>query len=448
MDEDKLTFYRLTKESKHPGIEYSKVPLNEYDSEIKKLGHNNLAFNMHYEIINHTGDDLILGGSLRTTPTIVPPVSHPRVRPLEHEEGNVIIKILHWNYVIDNKTNKTSFYGNRTTIIIKGRVLNHSVYFIDELDLYLGNLRSHPVMSRFIEEDSRHSNWDKLDLVLDTKNHDPSKIYMDYKRFSELFVDLCRHVQIRVRYRNLAEKVYVCLMGNIIDLRLMNRVVEDPTLEDDEFIIEFLRQTGEKPFYGTFTELNKFGSFFIDQNEIETANGKYVYLGIFKDQATLSDYIHKCKSKVRFDEEYRYLAEHSGDKRLHMVLEELRESLDKTEAKNKDYEEEVSSLKKANMELVSSKKMLEREMKELKAGSFHELSADKIRLSVENEHKKLTIEQAELDLKGKTFISSLKSTMVKNRAETIKNVATIISVTVTTVIAVYTGWKKMKALMG
>lgn len=441
-----LTFHRLTRDTKNKNVTYTTTKVNDTDSDIRRLSSNMLGFNLHYEVFNYTQNDIILSGSRRSSPTVIPPTTHYSLLNNDFDDNTVVIKITHWNTLTDPRTRKPHSVGDKTIIRVDGKALNDSALFIEEIDLYLGTKFNHNVISRFIADDCLKQKWDSIDLLVDTDNIPHAKIYHDFKELSRIAVVRQDRLHMRVGKTKDGMDTRISILDDHFNPFKTNKLFYDPTLEPDEFVIETMIGSQDEEFRGTFKDLAQCGCMIIDPIEYVTFSGTFPSMAIFHNEEVLIEYTHRRKSERRFEDENRYLANHGGDLKLKQEIRELQTIITRFEEKTKSLEDEANHLKRINKELADANRHLERDIKDLKEGTTAKLAAENIAKSIENEAMKLMVEHEELRVKEKTFKSSHKATMVKNRAETIKNVATIISVTIATITALYTGYKKLKAL--
>jgi hypothetical protein len=446
MNRPTLTFYRLTNNDIDHEFTYTTTQLTDNDLEVQRIIPKSLGFNLHVEIQNYTAEDVILAGSLKTNPTIIHPSTQENTRVGDFDANFVIVKITYIDNSYGRKSKKGSSCGQITIIKVSNKKLNSGAVFIEELDSYLCTLSHHAVAGRFIFEDSLQNKWDKLDIALDASNRDPSKIYDGFRELAKICVTRQDQIHVRTGSTEAGDNFRIAILDSYFIPSKTGKLIFDPELNSDTFIVEFARQSGTPLFVGSYKELNSIGVIYIDQNEVNTISGKFCGMVLLRDEEHLSNYFHKRKSIDRFREEGTYLMEHSGDITLRQELDSLRAAIVEKDNQRESIEEDLKATKKHITEAGAAKRYLETQIKELKDGWASQMSSTNITTSLQVDLEKLAQERRELEIREAALASSHKAAMAKNRAETVKNILTVISITFTAVTAAIAGWKKIQAM--
>lgn len=388
-----------------------------------------LGFNLHLQVQNYTSEPIIMTGSTRSVPTVIDPIMIDGTQ--SSSSDRVVITIHHWSNELNAKS-KTQFKDTvKTQIIITGRKLRSGAVFIDELDQYLCTLQDHMVAERFIREDARHTDWERLAVEIDMAQRDPSKIYDGFQDLSHECIARQDLIQVRVGDPHRAQDMRIALLDTYFTPALNNRLVYDPGLDADTFVIEFLRQAPQREFYGSLSELLQAGTIFVDQNEVTTISGKFSSLVVFADVDHLARYFHKRKSVERFAQESVFIAEYSGDMKLKEDIERLNQQIEtlKNTAQSKDLllEDRDAHLKRIAEQLktmTDQKKYLEEELRKIKDHWATNQSSEVVTQQLINE-------RFEAMMKAQTAHTNYKTQEHKSRVEVFKSIVSVISIAFT-----------------
>lgn len=433
-----LTFRRYDRSHVDSELQYTTTQLNGDDYSLNQISMKNLGHNTHIQIQNFTSEPIIVAGSLRCTPTVIAPIDYEGSR-MSGSQDYVVVTIHHAEIGAGIKIKQShKNTAQKTVIRVTGRKLRSGAVFIDEIDSYMTTVHSSHVASRFISEDALTTDWDKLDIVVNLANQDTAKIYDRFQELAQNCVARQDLIQVRVGNLKRAQGMRIAILDTYFVPSVYNNLVTDETLGDDVFIIEFLRQSTQREFQSTFTELKAAGSIYIDQNEVETISGLFCNMVLFPDADHLARYFHKRKSIERFREETIYLAQHSGDIRLRTDIEQLKSKSTETGRILSEKEELIKRLTETIVDLKDSKRHLEGQMKNIREHWSAEHSSEVVLGGIENE-------RLELQYKEKLAKAAHETAVVKGQMEKVKAIGAIITVTLTVALTAYGAWRKLKA---
>jgi hypothetical protein len=420
--------------------------VKEDDRDLIGVTMQNTGFNIHVEIINNTSEEVILAGSMGSTPTSISPCIPSHIRLGNFHNNDVVIRIYQTENGFDITNKRKNMGCLKTVIRVDARKLASGMVFIHQLHSYLTTLSHYEVARRAIAEDSIRNDWHHLDVIMDKTTRDPSLLYDGFSELSRNCVRRQDVIQVRVGNMVNAKEMRVSILDSYFSPFLHHRLAYDPTLGDDDFIIEHLRSENGPSFEGTFTELEKCGSIYVDQNQIETISGLFCGMVVFKDAHHLASYFHKRKSIERFREESIYLAKHSGDIRLKQEISDLESNLEVAAALAEEQRQEIISLKSSNKDSIGKVRLLEKTIDDLKTGYGSRMSAGTIQAEIELGHRKLDSERDEILRKDAMARSAQKAADAKNRSEILKTALGVVGIVITGLAAILAAWQKLKAI--
>lgn len=438
-----VTFYRLTKTNTDSEFIYSNRTIADTDRDHIPVTLNRTGFNQYIEIHNNTGEAVMLSSSLRATPTIIPPIVTSMYGSGMNE---VIVNIYTRINTAESTAKKTANNCEVTSIRVSGRKLISGAVFISEIGSYLSTYTNHHAVAQTIGHDSTKDDWEELSVYMDNSKANPAKIYSEFRELTEKAIARRGPLQIRVGSKQRAKDFHISILDSYFHPANDHKLVYDPSLSYDRFVIEYVRGNTILPFEGSFDELDAHGMIFIDQNTTQTISGKFCNMVIFASEKKLVDYFHEKKSVDRFDQEKVYLAKSSGDMRLKNDIQKLNDEKRNLEGINARLENDIAEQKTINGDLKSRVKFLEHQLSDLKNGGAHEMSADAFYAGLEA--TRIRLENERIEMAHKQYLSQVNfdSAVAKNKSDMWKNVLGIVTAIVAGATAIVAGWLKLKSV--
>ena len=433
--EDKLTFHRLVKTNVAAFNYYrTRNPKPaEYDALPVKL--NRLGFNMFYSIQNYTGEDVVLATSLKADPIVI---------PAEGNNGSGDrIEITIYTGTISNKAGRTVPIAE-TMIQITSTNLRKGAVFVEEIGAYMAFATFAPILSRFISEDSISDTWESLELNYKRSDGDAAVIYSSYEDISKKAISRQELLRIRVKRKSSCMTMKVAIMDHFFSPYRCDLLIEDPSLDEDVFVLETLRSIHLNPFESTFTKLKEAGTFYIDQNEVDTISGIFCNLVIFHSEEELGSYVHTVKAKRRFGEEDQYLREHSGDMSHKREIEGLNKIIALQKDMIGDLETRIAIKDGAAKTSTEKTKFLEKQVVDERGEYYIEYDNSFARENLRLEFEKLKFAREELDHKERMAKTTHKAAGFKTFGEIAKGIAAFaagVAALIGTVVALYLKFK-------
>lgn len=429
-----FNFRRFDRRSKEDGFSYkTQNDVKDTQYEFNSISMDKPGFVLHTTIQNYLGESILMGGNLRSEPTLIRSLYHGNPRHREEVRGYVLVTIL----ISENTTATDPKYrtvqSTKTEIRIPAKLLNQGAVFIEELDCYISTESHLDATREAIARDANFDSWDTLNLPDVMNKQDPSVIYSGYRELVRECVERQDKINIRVGVdidhgtipdyiRNLHFSIYDHYFVPFDCYKLEY----DPTLDSDDLIIENLYQNKSVGFSTTFSELSRVGSMYPDSAEKDTLFGKFYAVAIFSSRKTYGDYVHKRKAQERFSEETLVLAQRSGDPRLKEEIHRLEQELARiTEATNEQDQ--------INKDLMGSVKRLKADLSDrndtinkLRTNHDSKMSAEAVMADLTNERMRIETSREEIDRDREEIRQKVKSAKLAQRVAILKALGDIL----------------------
>ena len=401
-----LDFLRFDRTSKTEGFVYKSTDnLKESEYDFNSVTMDKLGSNLFTNIQNYMPEAVLLGGNLRVNPTRIKSLRQTYDRTREDFRNYVVITILHSEngvYTADPKRRSTQ--TRKTEIRIPGKMLNQGSVFISELDCYLMMESKIDATRELIARDVEHHQWDSVNIPSSMIKQDPSVIYDEYKQLAKFCIQRQDKINIRIgidlQYGNIPDIVkgfHVGILDSYFVPYKNYKLIYDPTLSEDEFVIENLHLASRDEFRSTFTELKQYGAMYLDHDEQNTLFGKFYGMALFSSSQEYLNYVHKRKSQERFSDETLYVANRSGDPRLKEEIVRLERDVLTLREKTVEKEEENVALKESNKKLKADVKDREETINKIRNHHDSKMSSEAILTDLSNESQRLNNDSRKID---------------------------------------------------
>lgn len=429
-----INFKRFDKSTAAEGFVY-KVSENsrQLDEEFRQITMDEVGFNIHTTVKNYMAEAVLLGGNLRVNPTLIKSLRRDGTRPKDEVNNFVIITI----YSSENSNvpdpKKRTTHTQKTEVRIPGKMLNQGSVFIKELDCYLMTESQLEATRELIARDVSHEGWDSVNVPSTMSKQDPAKVYVEFKELAQFCIQRQDKINIRVgidlRYDTppaVLKTMHIGILDSYFIPFSVYKLMYDPTLHQDEFVIENLHLASRDEFRSTWSELAQVGTMYLDHDEVKTMFGTFYGMGIFADKSHYLDYVFRRKTQERFRDETLYVANRSGDPRLKEEIDSLtRETLSLKEA-NVAKDAVNAGLVETNKYLKQELRSREETIVKLRDGHAEKMSAEVVIGEITNESKKLQNEELKLGIDAWDQAHRERTAHLNHRANTLKTVADIL----------------------
>ena len=431
-----LRFIRFDRSSKVEGFVYNTTQnTKDMDYDFQTVSMEKPGFTIHTVVQNYMSEAVLLGGNLTVTPTHIKSLRQGHERTRDDFNNVVIITIYSSenNTAIDPK--KRTTHRSKTEIRIPGKMLNQGSVFINELDCYLMT-ESHVDATRsLIAKDINQSGWDSINIPASMIKQDPAVIYVEYKQLAKFCIERQDKINIRIgvdlQYGKIPDNIkslHVAILDNYFVPYSCYKLVYDPTLTEDEFVIENLHLASRDEFRSTFSELRKVGTMYLDHDEQKTLFGNFYGMALFTDSNHYLTYVHKRKTQERFRDETLYVADRSGDPRLKEEVVRLEREILSLKDVNNEKDGTITSLRDSNRKLKTDIRDREETINKIRQHYDEKMSSEAVLKDIENEafrlgidSRKIDNDRIELDQREKAAPLIHKANMLKTMADILKS---------------------------
>lgn len=431
-----LNFLRFDRSSKRDGFSYqsSRDP-KDLDYDFQSVSMEKPGYTIHTQVRNYLAEAVMLGGNLRSNPTRINSLHQDGIRPSNNLNNYVIITILSSETTLNTDPKKRIVHSSKTEIRIPGKMLNQGSVFISELDCYIMTESQVDATRELIARDVTHDGWDAINIPATMIKSDPAIVYNEFKQLAKQCIDRQDKINIRVgvnlEYDFIPDSIrnmHVAIMDSYFVPFNCYKLEYDPTLGEDEFVIENLHLASRDEFRSTFSELNKVGVRYLDHDEVETLFGKFYGMALFANKTWYADYVHKRKSQERFRDETLYLAHRSGDPRLKEEIERLERDILLMKDAGTEQDALVVNLRETNKRLKSDLADRTDTLNKIRQHHDGKMSYDAVILDmtneamrIENETKKIGNERIDLDQREKAAPMIHRAAMLKTVGDILKS---------------------------
>jgi hypothetical protein len=206
------------------------------------------------------------------------------------------------------------------------------------------------------------------------------------------------------------------------------KLVFDPTLDPDDFIVENIYSSSKELFEGKLSVLEQAGTIYLDYNKTNTLFGDFYGLALFSDQRQYVNYVHRNKSQERFNDETLHVASRTGDPRLREQVDNLKEQLEDALAAKGELEETTISLRKDIVRLKGNVKDLEENINKIRSHHDTKFSSEVVLKTLDNERDrigndsvKIGNERLDIGRQEKTSMMAYKASFLKTISEILKS---------------------------
>jgi hypothetical protein len=432
-----IRFKRFDRNSEQSGFQYKKEENSKAVEENPQLiSMENLGFNQHVTVQNYMGETVMLGSNIREPSSKIRSLLRDNVRPRADQRNYVVIKIYQSENLLAQGQRQRSTQVTKSEIRIPGQMLNQGSVYIDELDCYLTtetNLAATRELMAHDLEDQYGESEATIPAALVTP--DPVVLYHDYRSLIDSCIRRQDKINIRtgfdVRYGDvplIVQDMHIAILDHYFVPFSYDKLVFDPTLSPDEFIIENIYIASKGEFRYTFSELAKVGAVYLEHDQRRTLFGDFYGMAVFASHQRYVDYVHQRKSMERFRDESLYLAEKSGDPMLKEEIVAQRRDISSLAATLTERDAEISQLRSEKKKLQADLAERERAIKDIRDRKDEQLTAEAVlrglsndSAKIENDAKKIENDRVEQDQRAANARMAQRAAILKSISDIMKS---------------------------
>jgi len=456
-------FGRLDKSDNGKSFKYNIFNNNDANWAPRELEMRDLGGHISVTIRNYMREDLLIVDNVRSEPKRYSSIYNNDRVMLEDTTNLVIIDIRTREVESDNNGNNRIKRQAKTEIRCPGHLLQTHSLYVEELGCYLTVHSRLQATRELIAHDSRFPDSKDVSVPETMIKPDPVSTLRVYEPLVKNCLERVDKIRMRVGVRvdkdpvrvpDHIKNIRIAVMDNHFSPYLSNKIIYDPSLTENEFVIENLHLVASEPLISTYDRLlNAEGrAFFIDTQEHRTLGGNLCGLAIFADVEALHSYLFAHRSQEVYEELMLGFADKSGNPVLKKKISDLEHIL---EDKDLRISELDAIVKFEQGQVKTLKRMVtahEDTIKKIKDNHEQNTSYEALMNQIENERirhqlerEKLEFERNELEAKLKMSRQTHHSTIAKSIADTAKSTWGILVIMSTVVAAGIKGWNKLKS---
>lgn len=414
-------------------------------------------------IKNYMREDLLLVDNIRSTPRRYVSIYHNDRFLLEDTTNFVIIEIRDREIERGKDNEHKIRKQSRTEIRCPGHLLQTHSLYIEELGSYITIQPRLQATRELIANDSRFPDSKEISVPESMVKPDPISTMRKFEPLVKNCLDRADKIRVKVglpidkdpsRVPEYIKSMRISVMDRDFSPYHNNRMIYDPELLPEEFVVENLHLVTSEPLISTFDRLHKAEdrAFFIDTQEHRTLGGNLVGLAIFADQDALYNYLFTHKSYEIYDELMEGFADKTGNPVLKKKIETLEESvldkektIDELEVNIKFEQSQVKTLKRQ----VSAH---EDTIKKIRENHDVNMSYEALQNQIDNEKKRFELEREKMKVERDELLTKLelskqnqKTVLLKSIADGAKSIWGILAITSGALVAGYKWWNKLKS---
>jgi hypothetical protein len=259
---------------------------------------------------------------------------------------------------------------------------------------------------------------------------DPAKLYIESKELVKDCIERQDKISIRVgvdlKYGEIPD-IIKTMRVSIVDSYFVPytsyKLLYDPTLNADEFIIENLYLASTQVYKGTFSQLKRQGYEYLSYDEFDTLFGRYYGMAIFANEANYHEYVYNRKTQERFENESLYVAERSGDPRLKEELGRVNRELSATKDKVANQEGQLTELKNETTQLRATIRTRDDTINKIRQRHESKMGPDVVLAEMENDSKRIDVDAQKIENERKDQEHREKTAEINQKASTLKLIA-------------------------
>lgn len=456
-------FGRLDSQTKIKSYRYDIHNGNDAKWNDNDINMTDVGAHISVTIKNYMREDLILVDNVRSEPKRYSSIYQNDRFLLEDTTNYVIIDIRSREIEMCKNNERKIKKQTSTQIRCPGHLLQAHSLFVEELGCYITIQSRLQATRELIAHDARFPESKEVSVTEAMVKPDPVSTM---RKFEPLVKNCLERIdKIRVRVGVKVDKDPSRVPEHIRNLRISvmdrdfspyynNRMIYDPDLLPEEFVVENLHLVASEPLISTFDRLHKAEgrAFFIDTHEHHTLGGLLCGLAIFADPEALYEYLFNHKSHELYQELMEGFADKTGNPVLKKNIRILEEDII---VKDKHIEDLENSVKFEQSQVKTLKRQVsahEDTIKKIKdnyeaSTSFesfmHHIDSEKQQLELERE--RLKFERDELAAKLKISEHSRNTAFLKSLADGAKSTWGILVILSTVTASGIAWWNKLKS---
>jgi len=197
-------------------------------------------------------------------------------------------------------------------------------------------------------------------------------------------------------------------------------------LTADEFVIENIYHSARGEFKGSFSELERVGSQYLEHDSVKTIFGEFVRMAIFANADRYINYVHRRRTQDRFNEESLFLANRSGDPLLREEIQHLQGELSTTRDQRDETITTLEAVRKDLKQVRSELSDRESTLTKLRNGHAEKLSFESISKGIDNDREKTHVEALKILTERDDTLRQDKYKVMAHKAGILKTIGDIV----------------------
>jgi len=456
-------FGRLDSHTKYENYVYTTKTGNDANWTSQALMMEEVGAHWSISIKNYMREDLVMISNLRVPPRRFPSIYSYERFMLEDTTNFVIIDIRYRENEFDKNSQSKIKTLRKIEIRCPGYYLEKNSLFLEELGCYFTISSRLDATKTQIVQDAKLPPAKEASVTSSMMTPNPSLVFGDMAPFVKMCIERTDKIQVRVGVKVEGDPNRV--PEHVKDLRLSildrdfspyhnNRMIFDPTLDEDTFIIENIHSTHNQPLELTFSQLanSANGIIYIETDEYNTINGMRCGLVILKDDEALANYIFSNDAEKLYSELSKRIVEETGGYALNKKIESLQSDNANLNQTIAELGESLKLEKNQSKEYKRIAQVHEETIRRLTENQEASLSYDAVMAEINHEREKLQLERDKLEndkleliSKKETAAISHQATRRKATAETAKAYWGILIIIAGGIPVIYGWWKKLNS---
>jgi hypothetical protein len=422
-----------------------------------------LGSHISVTIKNYMREDLLLVDNVRSEPKRHVSI-YQNDRFLLEDTTNFVIIEIRTREVERGKDNENKIRKqSRTEIRCPGHLLQTHSLYIEELGSYITIQPRLQATRELIANDSRFPDSKEISVPESMVKPDPVSTMRKFEPLVKNCLERADKIRVKVGVRvdkdpsrvpDYVKNLRISVMDRDFSPYHNNRMVYDPELLPEEFVVENLHLVTSEPLISTFDRLhkNEDRAFFIDTQEHRTLGGNLVGLAIFADPEALHTYLFTHKSHELYDELMEGFADKTGNPVLRKRIETLEESVVDKDTRIVDLEENIKFEQGQVKTLKRQVSAHEDTIKKIRDNHDTNMSYESFQNQIENEKKRFDLERERLMFERDELLAKLKisqqtqkTAFLKSIADGAKSVWGILVIVSAAAVAGFKWWNKLKS---
>lgn len=427
-----LKFGRIDKTSVLRHFQYTESPGTEFDFAARNLDMSGIGAHWNISVRNYMREDVLLVSSLRAKPLRVRSIYESKGFRSTDYNNMVVVELTHKENAYTTDGGIKTVQQKKIVIQCPGHHLQTHSLFIDEIGCYVTVESRLPAVRETIAADIQHPENDGVSVNAEELKPDPVCTLQEYESLVNLSIERADKILVRVgvpvdvdpqRVPDALKSMRICILDHHFSPYLSNKMVYDPTLQENEFVVENIHYTGSGELISTFDRLatHPGRAHYVDTQERATMGGMLCGLVIFADPDALTEYLFKHKADVTYNELMERVIDKTGSHALTTRIAELEAALANKDTRLTELEASVKTERTITADLKRTLAAREETIKKLQTNHDAEMSYAAVMGEIENtrtkhelDREKLKVEQQDIKVKKSVGLWKAAADIIKS----------------------------------